>query len=215
MNVLIIGCGRVGSRLAASLAMRGDNVTVVDADPAALDRLATRVTATRITGDGCDQGVLTRAGIERADGLATVTGSDEVNAVVARLAATKFGVPRVVARMYDPSKAEIYRRLGVQTIAPVTWGADRLAELLTFSELTPVASLGTGQVEIVDVTVPALLNGRPADELAAPGESHVVALTRQGTTMLAVSPTTPLEAGDIAHIAVTGTHRLEQILNRR
>jgi trk system potassium uptake protein len=214
VNVVIIGCGRVGSRLAATLADRGDAVTVVDQLSAALDRLGTRPGVTGVAGDGCDRAVLARAGVDRADGLAAVTGSDEVNAVVARLAATRLGVPRVVARIYDPAKAEIYRRLGVQTIAPITWGADRLAELLTHSELTPVASLGTGQVEIVEVTVPALLAGRPAGELTIPGETQVVAITRHGTTVLAGSTATPLEAGDIAHLAVTATTRLDALLGR-
>jgi trk system potassium uptake protein TrkA len=229
MNVIVIGCGRVGTRLATALALRGDRVTVVDPDPAALDRLGPGFRADgpaagpaepgsatprgwRVTGDGCDRGILDRAGIDHADGLAAVTGSDEVNAVLARLAVTRLNVPRVVARIYAPAKAEIYRRLGVQTISPVTWGVERLTELLTFSELTPVASLGTGQVEIVDATVPALLDGRPAAELTVPGETHIVAITRHGATLLASGPSTPLQAGDIVHIAATGTARLSELL---
>jgi trk system potassium uptake protein TrkA len=211
MNV-VVGCGRVGSRLATALALRGDSVTIIDPNPAALDRLGPQFRGQRVNGDGCDRGVLDRAGIERADGLAAVTGSDEINAVVGRLAATKFHVPRVVARIYDPAKADIYRRLGVQTIAPIVWGADRLVELLTFAELAPVASLGAGQVEIVDATVPALLDGRPAAELTVPGETTIVAITRHGTTILAAGPSTPLEAGDIVHVAVTATARLETLL---
>jgi len=221
MNVVVIGCGRVGSRLATALALRGDSVTVVDPDPAALDRLGTHFGAEgsttfrgqRITGDGCDFEVLKHAGVDRADGLAAVTGSDEINAVLARLATTRLNVPRVVARIYAPAKAEIYRRLGVQTISPVTWGVERLTELLAYSELTPVASLGTGQVEIVDATVPARLDGRPAAELTIPGETHVVAITRHGATMLAASPATPLRAGDIVHVAVTATARLAELLD--
>jgi trk system potassium uptake protein len=214
MNFLVIGCGRVGSRLAATLARRGDAVTVVDTAAVALDRFGAQHPGTRITGDGCDRDVLARAGIDRADGLAAVTGSDEVNAVVARLAATLFGVPRVVARLYDPAKAEIYRRLGVQTIAPITWGAERLAELLTHAELAPIASLGSGQVELVDAMVPALLHGRPAAELTIAGETQVVALTRHGVTSLVASQATLLEAGDVAHLAVTATTGLEALLGR-
>jgi trk system potassium uptake protein len=123
-----------------------------------------------------------------------------------------FRVPRVVARIYDPAKAEIYRRLGVQTIAPISWGADRLAELLTYSELVSVASLGTGQVEMIDVRVPALLDGRPCDELNLPGETVVVALTRDGTTTLSPGPTTVLRHGDVAHLAAASTTRLEGLV---
>jgi trk system potassium uptake protein len=214
MHVIVIGCGRVGSGLARTLAHRGDAVTVVDVDPGAFTRLGRAFHGRRVTGDGGDRTVLERAGAAGADGLAAVTGSDEVNAVLARLATAALHVPRVVARMYDPAKAEIYRRLGVQTVAPVTWGVERLAELLTCSELTPVASLGAGQVEIVDATVPALLAGRPAAELAVPGESGVVAITRRGVTSLVADPATPLQAGDLLHVAVTPTARLDRLLGR-
>lgn len=214
MKTLIIGCGRVGSRLATTLTARGDRVTVIDPDAGALERLGPDFGGRALVGDGCDRGVLDRAGVDHADGLAVVTGSDEVNAVVARLGATTFAVPRVVARIYDPAKAEIYRRLGVQTICPITWGSARLAELLTLSELTPVASLGAGQVEIVEATIPALLEGRPVSELTVPGETSVVAITRGGTTLLAGSTSTRLEAGDVVHVAVAGTQRLEHLLGR-
>lgn len=212
MSTLIIGCGRVGGRLATIVSLRGHAVTVIDRDPTAFGRLAAGSAVDRVAGDAGDRSVLLRAGIERADRLAAVTGHDEVNAVLSRVAATEFGVPRVVARMYDPAKAEIYRRLGVQTIAPVTWGAERIAELLTMSELAPAASLGAGQVEIVDASVPALLAGRPAAELTAPGETQVVAITRSGVTRLCASPSTPLQEGDVVHVAVTSTARLEALL---
>jgi trk system potassium uptake protein len=212
MNIVIIGCGRVGSRLATVLLHRGDRIAVVDPDHAALQRLGDHLPVIRIHGDAGDAAVLEQAGVRSADGLAAVTGSDERNAVIARLAATVFHVPRVVARIYDPAKAELYRRLGVQTIAPIAWGVDRLAELLAYSELVPVASLGTGQVEMVDVRVPALLDGRPSDELNLPGETTVVALTRDGSTMLAPGPTTLLRSGDVAHLAAASTTRLEGLL---
>jgi trk system potassium uptake protein len=212
MNIVVVGCGRVGSRLAATLTHRGDAVTVVDPDPAALARLGDHLAVHRIRGDAGDAAVLEQAGIRTADGLAAVTGSDERNAVIARLAATLFRVPRVVARIYDPAKAELYRRLGVQTVSPITWGADRLAELLTFSDLVPVASLGTGQVEIVEVRVPGLLDGRPVGELTLLGETMVVAITRDGVTALAPGLSALLRAGDVAHLAASSTARLEGLL---
>jgi trk system potassium uptake protein len=213
MNVLIVGCGRLGSRLAATLVRRGDAVTVVDPDGAALDRLGPHLDVRRIAGDGGAREVLIAAGVERVDGLAAVTGSDDLNAVLGRLASTVFSVPRVVARIFDPVTAEVYRRLGVQTIAPVTWGAQRLAELLTLSELGPVASLGDGAVELVDVRVPALLEGHPASELHIPDETQLVALTRDGATSLCTSGGVLLRAGDVVHLAVTSTRRLEALLD--
>src|SRR4030042_1184683 len=108
MRIIIIGCGRMGSGLAQTLSLRGHAVTVVDRDPQAFERLGPAFKGKTLTGIGFDRDVLLRAGIERADGLAAVTFSDEANVVAARLASNIFHVPRVVARLYDPRKAEIY-----------------------------------------------------------------------------------------------------------
>ncbi len=105
-------------------------------------------------GVGFDRPVLEQAGIDHVDGLAAVTGNDEVNAVVARLASRIFHVPKVVARLHDPLKAEIYRRLGVQVVAPVDWSIHRTTDLLTFAQAGVVASLGSGQVDLVEVDAP-------------------------------------------------------------
>jgi trk system potassium uptake protein TrkA len=152
-----------------------------------------------VTGVGFDREVLLQAGIERADGLASVTASDEVNVVAARLARQVFRVPKVVARLYDPRKAQIYRRLGLQTISTVTWGVNRIAELLCFSNLEVTLSLGYGGVDIVEVEIPSLLVGRTLNELALPGEAQVIAVSRQGKTFLPV-PGLTFQAGDVAHL---------------
>ncbi len=129
MKLIIIGCGRVGAGLAQALSQRGHAVTVVDKDSLTFERLGSTFKGQTVNGGGFDREVLLQTGIERADGLAAVTGSDEVNIVTARLARQMFRVPRVVARLYDPRKAEVYQRLGLQTINPVTWGINRIAEL--------------------------------------------------------------------------------------
>src|SRR6266487_2976244 len=115
MQSIIIGCGRVGAGLAQSLSQRGQVVMVVDQEA---------------------------TGIERADGLAVVTGSDDTNVVIARLARQVFRVPRVVARLHDPRHAEVYRQLGIQTLTPLTWGIQRLSELLCYTHLNTTLSLG-------------------------------------------------------------------------
>ncbi|HKZ70108.1 MAG TPA: TrkA family potassium uptake protein, partial [Anaerolineales bacterium] len=135
MKFIVVGCGRWGAGLAQTLSQRGHAVTIVDQDPSAFGRLGPNFKGKTITGIGFDREVLREAGIERADGLAAVTVSDEANVVTARLAQQVFHVPKVVARLYDPHKAEIYRRLGLQTISTVTWGIHRIAELLCYSEL--------------------------------------------------------------------------------
>src|SRR5690349_3535005 len=146
MRLIIIGCGRMGAGLAQTLGQHGHKVTVVDADPAAFEQLGPAFTGQTVVGVGFDREVLLQAGIERADGLAAVTASDEANVVAARLARLMFRVPRVVARLYDPRKAEIYRRLDIQTISTTTWGIHRIAELLGYSQLDAIVSLGSGAV---------------------------------------------------------------------
>jgi trk system potassium uptake protein TrkA len=213
MKFIVIGCGRTGAGLARVLDTAGHVVTVVDSDPSTFARLGSTFEGSPIAGVGIDRDVLHRAGIEAADGIAAVTGDDEVNAVVARVAGRIFHVPKVVARLYDPGKALIYRRLGVQVVAPVDWGIHRAAGLLTFSEVGAIMSLGTGQVDLVEVDLPPLLDGRPVDELTAPGEVMPIAISRAGRTFIPTSGTT-MRAGDIVHLAVIAASRgrLESML---
>jgi trk system potassium uptake protein TrkA len=216
MRFIVTGCGRTGAGLAALLDDAGHDVTVIDTDAAAFERLGPSFRGTTLRGVGFDRSVLERARIDHVDGLATVTGNDEVNAVVARLASRVFHVPKVVARLHDPLKAEIYRRLGVQVVAPVDWSIHRTADLLTFAQAGVVASLGSGQVDLVEASAPALLAGRRVAEIAVPGEVLPVALSRAGRTLIPTATTT-VEAGDILHLAVVGAsrERLESLLGTR
>jgi trk system potassium uptake protein TrkA len=213
MRLIIIGCGRMGAGLALTLSQRGHAVTVVDSDSAALGRLGPAFKGQKVVGVGFDREALEQAGIARADGLAAVTSSDATNIVAARLARLMFRVPRVVARLYDPRKAEIYRRLGIQTISTTVWGVQRIAELLGYSELDSIASLGSGAVDIVEAAVPHLLVGRSVHDVTVVGEVQVIAISRGGTTFL---PTlgTRFQNGDIVHLGVLATsiERLRSIL---
>jgi trk system potassium uptake protein TrkA len=216
MKIIVIGCGRTGAGLARVLDTAGHAATVVDSDPVAFQRLGPTFTGTQIVGIGFDRQVLVRAGIETADGIAAMTGDDEVNAVVARLAGRFFRVPKVVARLHDPRQADIYRRLGVQVVAPVGWGIHRAADLLTFSDVGALMSLGTGQVDLVEVDLPHLLGGRPIEELTAPGEVVPVAISRAGRTFIPTSETT-MQSGDVVHLAVLAASRgrLDSMLGTR
>jgi len=204
MRIIIIGCGHTGAGLARELVLAGHAITVVDNNPASFERLGPSFKGETLVGPGFDREVLLSAGIERADGLAAVTSSDETNVVTARLAREVFHVPRVVARVYDPRKAEIYRRLGLQTISPVTFGIQRLAELLTFSQLGAVHSLGSGEVDLVEAEAPPLVVGRTVRDLTVPDEVRVVAITRSGKTFLPTMGTI-FKEGDLIHIAVLAT----------
>jgi trk system potassium uptake protein TrkA len=213
MKIMIIGCGRMGAGLALYLSQSGHIVTVSDNDPSAFERLGPAFTGKTFLGDALNRDILVQAGIEGADALAALTPNDSINLVVARLAREVFQVPKVIARMHDPRKAEIYRRLGVQTISTVTLGMQRLAELLTFSRLNIVHSLGNGDVGIVESEIPLLLVGRIVNDLTVSGEIRFIAISRGGRTII---PTlgTVFEKGDMVHIAVsiTSVDRLKNLL---
>lgn len=213
IRFVVVGCGRAGARLAQLLDTQGYTVTVVDQDPDALAHVASAATITAVRGVGFDRDVLRQAGIAHADGLAAATGVDEVNVVVARLARQIFRVPRVVARIYDPRKAEIYRRLGIATVSPLAWGVDRMAEALVHSELAPVLSIGSGDVNLIVLEAPPLLVGRSVQTVTVPSEIHVTAVLRAGHAFLP-EPETLIREGDILYLAVLArsTARMEALL---
>lgn len=206
MNILIVGCGRIGSSLAQMLQLRNHQITVIDSDPAAFELLGKSFKGQTIVGIGFDRDVLLLAGIEGADALAAVTASDEANVVIARLARRVFKTPQVVARIYDPRKAEIYRRLGIQTISPIAISLSRFTDLLTCVNLVGETSLGAGDIDIVSLRATSFLIGRTIDALEITGEARVIAITRSGKTILA-----PIRAeiheGDVLHMVVQATSR--------
>jgi trk system potassium uptake protein len=200
MRVIILGCSRIGLGLSQRLAVAGHTVTIIDPAAAALDRVPAGFSGRKLCGEVLDRRVLHEAEIERQDALAAVTQSDDVNVVAARLARRVFQVPRVVARIYSPRAAEVYQRLGIQTVCTTTWGINRIAELLSYAELEPVVSLGSG-VDVLDVQLPPLLAGRPVSALTRPGEIQVAAISRGSKTFLPHAETR-FEAGDLLHIVV-------------
>jgi trk system potassium uptake protein len=201
MLTIIVGCGRMGSGLAHQLNLQGHSVNIIDITPTAFERLGASFKGQTILGVGFDRDVLIKAGIEKADALAALTPSDEANVVTARVASLVYHVPRVVARLYDPLKAEIYKRLGLNTIAPVSWGVNRIADLLNYSPLNTVISLGTGEVDVVEVEVPNLLVGRMVKDFNVPSETAIIAVSRGGRTFLPTTGTVFL-GGDILHLVV-------------
>lgn len=204
MKIIIIGCGRVGSGLAKQLSLQGVDVAVIDNDPETFNALGKSFKGKTFIGMGFDQKVLTAAGIEKADALAAVTTSDEINLVAARMAKTVYKVPSVAARVYEPQKAKIYRRLGIQTISPVTLGIERLASILVYSNLNVERRIGTGQIVMIDVDVTYKLVNKTLADVNIPGEIQVVALTRNGKTSLLIEATV-FQVGDLLHLFVTTT----------
>ncbi len=125
-----MGCGRVGSTLARSLEDRNHTVSIIDSEPDSFRRLGPEFNGDKITGYGFDQQVLEKAGIRRADAFAAVSSGDNSNIIAARVARETFGIQQVVARIYDPGRAEVYQRLGITTVATVKWTADQVLRRL-------------------------------------------------------------------------------------
>ncbi len=130
MKFVILGCGRVGAKLAEMLDAEGHDVTVIDANTDAFRRLGPEFRGTVVVGTGVDEDVLRRAGIETATGFAAVTNDDNDNIMASQIAKLVFKVPKVTTRIYDPLREDVYRSLGLKTISPIKIGAQRLKEAL-------------------------------------------------------------------------------------
>jgi trk system potassium uptake protein TrkA len=201
MKYVVVGCGRVGSELANRLAASGHDVCVVDQEDGAFHNLSPSFRGRTIEGEVLSQQVLRRAGIESADGVAAVTSSDSLNAVVAHAARVIFKVPNVVARNYDPRRRPLFEAFGLQVISSTSWGAQRVEELLYHGEIRTIFSAGNGEVEVYEVTVPAAWAGRRLGELLREGVCGV-ALTRAGRAALPDNEAR-LEAGDVLNVSAT------------
>ena len=204
MNVIVVGAGHMGRGLAERLCRQGHDVTVIDRNPEKLEGLDESFTGRRVQGVGFDRDLLARAGIARTSALVACTSTDEANIVIARVARGTYRVPRVIARLYDISKAEAYRRLGIQTISTTDWGIRHACELLTYQEMDTVLEVGSGDVQLERTDVPAPLEGRPVREVSALGEVQVMAISRNNETFI---PTlgTLLEHGDVVFAAVASS----------
>lgn len=184
MRVLVIGCGRVGSSLAAQLAAERHDVYVIDRNAKARRLLPGGFGGHFIVGNGYSRSVLEGAGIERADALIAVTSGDNSNIVAARIAKEVFRVPVVIARIYDPRRAEIYRDLGIPTVASVRWTVHRIYEMLLHRHLDVAHTFGNGETRLVTSALPAYLTGRPFAELDVDGAIRVVEVTRTGRSFI-------------------------------
>jgi trk system potassium uptake protein TrkA len=213
MKVIIMGCGRVGEQVSRLLDANDHQVVVIDYDADALARLGPRFKGRTVKGIGFDRNVLMEADIEHADAFVATSSSDNANIVAARLARNIFHVPRVVARLYDPQRAEVYQRLGLVTISSTTWGAQRIQELLTHADLDPVLTFGRGEVVLITIEAPPHLIGRTVNNITVSGEAGVVSITRKDQAMI---PTlgTEFRSGDLIHLAVLASAlgRIEDLL---
>ncbi|MDR1997451.1 MAG: TrkA family potassium uptake protein [Candidatus Margulisbacteria bacterium] len=212
MHIIIVGCGRVGAELARILSADGHNVTVLDCQESAFKRLGDGFNGTTQLGNGIDTESLRLAGVERADAVAVVTNGDNTNLMSAQVIKKIFGVPRVIARVYDPQRAHLYQQGGLDIISGTTLVAalirDRISETKFSSFLTEASDLGT-----LEADAPEKLLGQKIGRLNRPGELKVVALVREHKTLLPEDDTA-LAQGDrlIALVKLNSLKKAKKLL---
>ena len=201
MHFVIMGCGRTGSTLAQMVEDRGHTVAVVDQNPDAFRRLGPHFEGRRVVGPGFDRDTLTEAGIEDAYAFAAVSNGDNSNILAARVARETFGVSNVVARIYDPGRAEVYQRLGIPTVATVRWTADQMARRLLPSGAISEFRDASGAVVLAEVQVHGAWVGSRMSALETASGARVAFLTRLGEGIVP-SADTVYQEGDLVHVVM-------------
>lgn len=212
MNMLVVGCGRVGAELAYRLYQKGHAVIVLDQTDAAFHNLPLDFRGRTVVGDALNQEVLRRAGVEDAHGVAVVTSNDSVNAVVGHLARTVYGAPVVTVRNYDSRWRPLHEVFGLQMVSSSSWGAQRIEELLYQQQTRTVFSAGNGEVEVYEFAVPEAWSGHSLEKLLPRQDCVLVALTRAGRALLPGCDF-ELERGDL--ILVSATLEGSEVLQRQ
>jgi trk system potassium uptake protein TrkA len=196
-----MGCGRVGAELTAELSRKGHSVAVIDKRRQAFDRLPPDFKAKTVVGVGFDREVLEEAGIREADGFMAVSNGDNSNIVSARIAREHYRVPNVVARIYDPRRAEIYERLNIPTVASVRWASKQIQYLMFHGRDELKESFAGGSLLHLHVDVPQHLVGKKVDSVTEDGRVEVIGVDRGGAGFIPTDKST-FQQGDIAHFIV-------------
>ena len=199
MHIVIMGCGRVGSTLAHILEDRDNTIAVIDRDPEAFRRLRSSFKGHKITGIGFDRAVLIQAGIEHADAFVAVSSGDNSNIISARVARETFDVERVVARIYDPRRAEVYERLGIPTVATVRWTADQMLRKIVPEGGEPLWRDPSGKIVLTEVGFSPAWIGEQVKSLESSTMSRIAFIDRLGQAFVP-EPGTALQEGDVLHV---------------
>lgn len=201
MHFVIMGCGRVGSTLAHMLERQGHGVAVVDQHADSFRRLGPGFEGRRVEGIGFDRDTLREAGIEEAYAFAAVSSGDNSNILAARVARETFGIENVVARIYDPGRAEVYQRLGIPTVATVRWTADQMMRRLLPHGSEPEWRDPTGTIRLAEVHVDAGWIGHRVYRLEEHSGARVAFVTRFGEGLLPDRDTV-VQDGDLIHVVM-------------
>jgi trk system potassium uptake protein TrkA len=198
VHIVILGCGRVGSLLAHRLDDLGHSVAVVDQDPGAFRKLSSDFSGQTVTGVGFDRETLESAGIERASAFAAVSSGDNSNILAARVARETYGVEQVVARIYDPRRAEVYQRLGIPTVATVSWSTGQILRNILPLGAQEEYHDPSGSVVLAEVHTGTRWIGRRSSELEDASGARIAFITRYGTAFL-TNAETVLQEGDLVY----------------
>ena len=201
MHVVIMGCGRVGSTLARGLEKRGHTVAIIDQSADAFRRLSPNFTGRTIVGMGFDREVLIEAGIEEAEAFAAVSNGDNSNILAARVVRETFDVHNVVARIYDPGRAEVYERLGIPTVATVRWTSDQVLRRLLPAGSEPQWRDPSGSVRLMEVHVDRSWVGRTVEQIEAATGAKIPFVFRLGSGVVPRRGTV-FQDGDLIYAAV-------------
>jgi trk/ktr system potassium uptake protein len=215
VHVVILGCGRVGTSIAHSLDESGHSVAVIDQDPSSFRKLGASFSGSTVTGVGFDRDTLVEAGIERADAFAAVSSGDNSNIVAARVARETFGVAHVVARIYDPRRAEIYQRLGIPTVATVRWSADQVLRQLTPGGVHEDYRDPSGRIVLAQMHVNPSWIGLPFTRIEQECRLRIAFVTRLGEGILPTAEGV-FQDGDLLHVLVpeSDAARAERVLSQ-
>ena len=210
-----MGCGRVGSSLATELESAGHSVAIIDQSREAFRRLGPNFKGRTVTGVGFDRDTLLEAGIETADAFAAVSNGDNSNILAARVARETYGVDNVVARIYDPGRAEIYQRLGIPTVATVIWATDQILRRLVPEGSRSEWRDASGAVQLCEMHPHKDWFGMAITELEAATGARVAFITRLGEGLIPDGHSV-LQEGDLLHVTVRDSElsKVEQILAR-
>jgi len=201
MHCVIMGCGRVGAEMTVQLSKAGHSVAIIDKRKEAFDRLPPGFDARTIVGIGFDREILEKAGIKEADAFIAVSNGDNSNIVSARVAREHYHVDKVIARIYDPRRAEIYERLNIPTIATVRWAAKQVQYLLFHGKETMRDSLAGGSLLHLQVEIPDHLGGKKISSVTSDGEVEVIGVDRGGAGFIPKDDST-FQEGDVVHFIV-------------
>jgi trk system potassium uptake protein len=208
VHVVIMGCGRVGSALAHTLDQAGHHVAVIDQSASSFAKLSPDFRGDTVTGIGFDRDTLVRAGIERAHAFAAVSSGDNSNILAARVARETFDVENVVARIYDPRRAEVYQRLGIPTVASVAWQTDQILRRILPESVDDEWRDGSGKVALTQFRYAESWIGHRVSRLERESGARVAFLTRFGEGVIPDAETV-IQADDVVHVLIDPTRRAD------